>query len=273
MRRGVGISGLQRKVKTKEAYGVVGASAESRNREHLKALVSAFREHLEHFAEQHRDTIRANGQFRAKFMRMCLHMGVDPLRSQKGFWAQLLGISDFYYEIGIQVIECCMQRRSYGGLVDIECVHSYVRRRRGLEAQSEDAKVGDSSSSAMSSNVSIYDIIRSISKLKVLGNGFAIVNIGSRNFVRSLPRELATDENEILEMASSSGYVSEHDVVSKHNWSKTRFDECMKILLDEGLAMVDVFDVDNSLGEFTTFSSSSVSLQTLYWFPCLGLSW
>ena len=47
----------------------------------------------------------------------------------------------------------------------------------------------------------------------------------------------------------------------------------MKILLDEGLAMVDVFDVDNSLGEFTTFSSSSGSLQTLYWFPCLGLSW
>lgn len=35
---------------------------------------------------------------------MCAKVGVDPLASNKGFWAELLGIGDFYYELGIKLI-------------------------------------------------------------------------------------------------------------------------------------------------------------------------
>jgi len=46
---------------------------------------------------------------------MCAKVGVDPLASNKGFWAELLGIGDFYYELGwfrlldllIKVFKCC----------------------------------------------------------------------------------------------------------------------------------------------------------------------
>ena len=31
------------------------------------------------------------------------HTGVDPLASNKGFWAQVLGVGDFYYELAVQV--------------------------------------------------------------------------------------------------------------------------------------------------------------------------
>jgi ESCRT-II complex subunit VPS22 len=34
---------------------------------------------------------------------MCSAVGVDPLASQKGFWAELLGFGDFYYELGVQI--------------------------------------------------------------------------------------------------------------------------------------------------------------------------
>lgn len=36
---------------------------------------------------------------------MCVicDVGVDPLASNKGFWAQLLGVGDFYYELAVQV--------------------------------------------------------------------------------------------------------------------------------------------------------------------------
>ena len=34
---------------------------------------------------------------------MCSNIGVDPLASNKGVWAQLLGFGDFYYELGVQV--------------------------------------------------------------------------------------------------------------------------------------------------------------------------
>ena len=44
--------------------------------------------------------IRKNPEFRAQFHAMCARCGVDPLASNKGFWAELLGIGDFYYELG-----------------------------------------------------------------------------------------------------------------------------------------------------------------------------
>lgn len=44
--------------------------------------------------------IRKNPTFRSQFHEMCAKVGVDPLASNKGFWAELLGIGDFYYELG-----------------------------------------------------------------------------------------------------------------------------------------------------------------------------
>lgn len=45
--------------------------------------------------------IRKNPIFRSQFHEMCAKVGVDPLASNKGFWAELLGIGDFYYELGV----------------------------------------------------------------------------------------------------------------------------------------------------------------------------
>jgi ESCRT-II complex subunit VPS22 len=44
--------------------------------------------------------IKKSPAFRAQFHSMCAKCGVDPLASNKGFWAELLGIGDFYYELG-----------------------------------------------------------------------------------------------------------------------------------------------------------------------------
>lgn len=44
--------------------------------------------------------IKKNPIFRAQFHEMCAKVGVDPLASNKGVWAELLGIGDFYYELG-----------------------------------------------------------------------------------------------------------------------------------------------------------------------------
>lgn len=48
--------------------------------------------------------IRKNPTFRSQFHDMCAKVGVDPLASNKGFWAELLGIGDFYYELGWYIL-------------------------------------------------------------------------------------------------------------------------------------------------------------------------
>jgi len=42
------------------------------------------------------------------------------LVANKGFWAELLGVGDFYYELGVQIVEICMaKRQENGGFMDI----------------------------------------------------------------------------------------------------------------------------------------------------------
>ena len=39
--------------------------------------------------------------FRNQFLKMCKQIGVDPLSSNKGFWVDVLGVGDFYYELAV----------------------------------------------------------------------------------------------------------------------------------------------------------------------------
>lgn len=45
------------------------------------------------------------------------------------------------------------------------------------------------------------DLLRAIEKLSGLGSGFGAVRIGARLFVRSVPTELSTDSNALIELA------------------------------------------------------------------------
>lgn len=40
---------------------------------------------------------------------------MDPLASNKGFWAEVLGVGDFYYELAVQIVEICLATRSVNG--------------------------------------------------------------------------------------------------------------------------------------------------------------
>lgn len=58
---------------------------------------------------------------------MCANVGVDPLASNKGMWTQLLGFGDFYYELGVQIVEACLSTRPYnGGLMDLDSLRSFI---------------------------------------------------------------------------------------------------------------------------------------------------
>lgn len=95
-----------------------------------------FKENLELFAAKYKDKINTNPAFRKQFNDMCKAIGVDPLKSRKGFWAELLGVGDFYYELGVQIIEICMQSRELnGGFMEMETIVSQLTQKRGIQAE------------------------------------------------------------------------------------------------------------------------------------------
>ena len=58
--------------------------------------------------------------FRRQFQEMCASIGVDPLSSHKGFWS-VLNLGDFYYELGVQIVEVCLATSHInGGLISLE---------------------------------------------------------------------------------------------------------------------------------------------------------
>ena len=66
--------------------------------------------------------IRKNPAFRSQFHEMCAKVGVDPLASNKGFWAELLGIGDFYYELGVY----CLCWSFIVCLINVKCLMSQM---------------------------------------------------------------------------------------------------------------------------------------------------
>lgn len=83
--------------------------------------------HIFHWLQHCREDVRKDPVFRAQFHTMCANVGVDPLASNKGMWAQLLGFGDFYYELGVQVVEACLATRSMnGGLMDLDSLRASV---------------------------------------------------------------------------------------------------------------------------------------------------
>ena len=86
-----------------------------------------FKERLEHFAKNHRAEIQKNPEFRRQFQSMCASIGVDPLASSRGFWADMLGVGDYYYELAVRVVEYCLaNRNTLGGLIQMSVIAKYL---------------------------------------------------------------------------------------------------------------------------------------------------
>uniref|UniRef100_A0A6S8DA56 Vacuolar-sorting protein SNF8 n=1 Tax=Aureoumbra lagunensis TaxID=44058 RepID=A0A6S8DA56_9STRA len=102
-RRGVGVSALKKKRETDERYANLAEKLEATEDAHVREFVDSFRNALESFAKKHKKKIRNDPTFRTRFAAMCAEIGVDPLQSSKGVWSELMGVGDFYYELGVHL--------------------------------------------------------------------------------------------------------------------------------------------------------------------------
>ncbi|CAM9537461.1 unnamed protein product, partial [Sphacelaria rigidula] len=133
---------------------------------------------------------------------------VDPLASNKGFWAEVLGVGDFYYELAVQIVEICLATRSVnGGLMALPELLQRLRTKGNRKNQQD---------------ISADDVKRATSKLQVLGGGFKVLEIGATTMVVSVPRELSSDHSAVLLLAEASGRVTEAEIADKLRWDGNR---------------------------------------------------
>jgi ESCRT-II complex subunit VPS22 len=126
----------------------------------VQTLLSDFRTHLQEFAVKHRGRINSDPEFRRDFHQLCVTTGVDPLASSKGLFADVLGLGQFYFELGVGVVEICMKTRSRnGGVIPVHHVTAALNAGR----KGQQHAVADT------------DVVRAVEKLAVLGNGYRIL--------------------------------------------------------------------------------------------------
>ncbi|KAK1779305.1 EAP30/Vps36 family-domain-containing protein [Copromyces sp. CBS 386.78] len=241
--KAVGLAAFDRSRLTSAQYATHGSALRSSQASALETQLSVFRSLLQQFAATHAKDIKSNPTFRAQFARMCAAIGVDPLlasshESSKGgkgqgggdsMWAQLLGrtgLNDFYFELAVRVVEVCGETRGEnGGLIEVGMVRERVVRGRvegmGVQGVTED------------------DILRAVGTLKPLGSAYSVIKVGSKQYIRSVPKELNTDQSAVLEAAQVLGYVSVSMLMDNLRWTRARAQTALEDLVGEGMLWVD----------------------------------
>ncbi|KAJ5222680.1 uncharacterized protein N7469_008920 [Penicillium citrinum] len=232
-RRGVGLGAFANRTQATQSYATHGANLRSTHLASLQTQLSVFQSLLHTFALEHSSTIKSNPTFRAEFARMCntivmLKERMAAAVSKGGsFWTQIMGgdMNDFYFEVAVRVVELCRETRAEnGGLIGVkECQR----------------RVGKGKAIGSGLEVSEDDILRAVRSLEPLASGFSIVRVGSKQYIRSIPKELNTDQATVLEAIQILGFVSVSMLRLNLTWEKARAQTVIDDLVADGLVWVD----------------------------------
>mmetsp|Transcript_234 Transcript_234/g.456 ORF Transcript_234/g.456 Transcript_234/m.456 type:complete len:246 (-) Transcript_234:2249-2986(-) len=229
MRRRVGVGGALKAKRERQAFQDKGAQLTESNLDYMQEQMKQFKKGLEDFAVKHKKQINKDPEFRSKFQAMCTKIGVDPLASNKGFWAEILGVGTFYYELGVQTVHVCLATRdSNGGIMRLDDLVAYLKRVRPKSADNQ--------------AITEDDVKRAVDTLEPLGNGLRLMQIGTKKMLVSVPMELSSDHTCVLDLASQSepkGVVNKLQLQDKLKWGIDRCDRVLSGLQSQGIAWVD----------------------------------
>ncbi|TFK72544.1 winged helix DNA-binding domain-containing protein [Pluteus cervinus] len=225
---GVGLAAFDRHEQSKRSFAELSSELSHSQIENLQAELTQFRSALAHFATTHRDSIKSDPSFRHAFQQMCSSIGVDPLAGPRkgGWWAEMLGLGDWHYELGVQIVDVCVSTRERnGGLIEMTELIRLVSMLRGVQG----------------GIITDDDFTRSIKTLQPLGAGYEVVHIGGRKMVRSVVKELDEDQNTVLAVAQDAGgRVVEEMLVNRKGWTHDRARTALEnMLLRDGLCWLD----------------------------------
>ncbi|KAF8964037.1 EAP30/Vps36 family-domain-containing protein [Flammula alnicola] len=231
MRRGVGLAAFDRQEQSKRSFAELSSELSRAQVENLHSQLDQFRTALTHFASTHRESIKNDPSFRHAFQQMCSSIGVDPLAGPRkgGWWAELLGLGDWQYELGVQIVDVCVSTRERnGGLIAMSELVRLVSKLRGVSG----------------GGITEEDVMRSIKTLHPLGAGYQVVEIDGCKMVRNVVKALDEDQTAILAIArEEGGRVIEDHLIQRNSWTRDRARAALEnMLLRDGLCWLDAQD-------------------------------
>ncbi|SCU78713.1 LADA_0A07074g1_1 [Lachancea dasiensis] len=212
-----------------EHYEATATLLSRQNRE-LDLQLNAFQEKLVDFAKDHNSELKANPDFRVKFIKMCSSIGIDPI-CLFDKERHLFDVNDYFYEICVKVIELCRHTQDLnGGVISFDELH------KGHFQQLK---------------VDMADLQKAVEMLETLDGGLEVFTIKNKKYLRSVPNELTNDHTKILEVCSVLGYASVSLLRINMDWMPVRSDAVLKEMVAKGMLWVD----------------GQAAGETIYWDP------
>ncbi|TGO87418.1 hypothetical protein BPOR_0227g00030 [Botrytis porri] len=205
-RKGVGLAAFDRSRITSAQYASHGNTLRSSHSTSIATQLSVFRSLLQQFAQTHAKDIRSNPTFRAEFARMCSAIGVDPLASSNN-----AGGKDGSGSFWAQMLGTSVNDFYFELAVRVVEVCGATR----------------------------DDILRAVTTLKPLGSSYSTITVGHKTYIRSIPKELNTDQSAVLEAAQLLGYVSIGMLMLNLRWPRARAKTAIEDLVSESMLWVD----------------------------------
>jgi ESCRT-II complex subunit VPS22 len=220
MRRGIGAAAIVKRRERDSKLNELGESLQREREENAKEIIEKFRTKLSEFATNHKNDIKRDPEFREQFVSMCESVGVDPLRSSKSIWADvILGIGTYYSDIAVQVLTACMVNRdTYGYLLPLDVCMKAIQ----------------------GENVSSKDLVRAIRSLDVFGAGAVrILKVGNEQFICSAPDDFGDDGKNLLECFDDESGLTADEISTRLSWSLERTTFCIQSLVKDGTVWID----------------------------------
>ncbi|KAF8339045.1 EAP30/Vps36 family-domain-containing protein [Cantharellus anzutake] len=238
MSRRPGLAGFEAHTQSLQSFAALSNALNQTQIEALHSQLSQFRSALHKFASEHRETIRADPEFRRSFQQMCASIGVDPLAGPRkgGWWSEALGLGDWQHELGVQIVDICLNTRDRnGGIISVSELIRLLSKLRGVPTDGKGGKV--------KGMITVNDIKRSIKTLEPLGKGYQIVGPPDNLMVQSIIKEVDDDQTQALALAVKlGGSFTRDDMESQLNWTQARAGACIGNMVSSGTCWIDEYD-------------------------------
>ena len=237
MNRRPGLAGFDVQTQSLQSYAALSEALNQSQVDALHSQLTQFRSALVRFASEHRRDILRDPSFRHAFQKMCASIGVDPLAGPRkgGWWSEVLGLGDWQHELGVQIVDICVNTRERnGGIIEMSELIRLLSKLRGVGN-------GTATSTSKAGKITEEDVIRSIKTLEPLGAGYRVVKVGNKSMVCSSVKELDNDQAVILALAQKyGGRLDETLLVTETQWTTERARNAIRNMIErDGLCWVD----------------------------------
>jgi len=236
----MGLHDIEKKLEVNRELKKKGTKLMMEDLGKMLTSLKELRGELKKFEKRYAKELTTIPSYREKVVRMRAELGL-PLEigvyEEKGK-PRLFGKDKYYDKLGLEALDILQKHKeASGGIMSLAEIVLLVNKEiPGVTISPDD----------------INHAIKRLEKADLV-NAFELKSSGVK-LVEFVPVSLSSDQNEVLELASTKGWTTLEEIMMEKGWPKERSKRVLKAFKDNGIARLD----------------SSYARGTRYYFPGLG---